>query len=262
MLVCDINESTAQATASKDSANLAAHKMDVTKRADWEATMTAVKEKFGRCDILINNAGWSYVNKATMEVTEEEFERVFDVNVKGVYLGCQAWVNQAIERKEGGVIINIASVGATRPRPGLVWYNASKGAVWNVSSPVCLRDSDEKLLMCYRRPRDLRRSTEPIRYALIRSARLSQGQGCSQRSRGWRTHLRTGRSSLEMCRWVGLERLRMLSTRVSSWRVTRPDSLQGPTWRSTVVDASRRARSISIGGPAMQWTGAFQMYRT
>ncbi|KAL1655235.1 hypothetical protein SLS61_002119 [Didymella pomorum] len=133
VLVCDINESTAQATASKDSANLAAHKMDVTKRTDWEATMAAVKEKFGRCDILVNNAGWSYVNKATVDVTEEEFERVFDVNVKGVYLGCQAWVNQAIERKEGGVIINIASVGATRPRPGLVWYNASKGAVWNAT---------------------------------------------------------------------------------------------------------------------------------
>lgn len=138
MLVCDINESTAQATASKDSANLAAFKMDVTKRADWEATMRTVEEKFGRCDILINNAGWSYVNKATLDVTEEEFERVFDVNVKGVYLGCQAWVGQAIERKEGGVIVNIASVGATRPRPGLVWYNASKGAVWNVSISLVL----------------------------------------------------------------------------------------------------------------------------
>jgi NAD(P)-dependent dehydrogenase (short-subunit alcohol dehydrogenase family) len=106
--------------------------MDVTKRADWTATMAAAQEKFGRCDILVNNAGWSYVNKPTAEVTEEEFERVFDVNVKGVYLGCQAWVGQAIERGEGGVVINIASVGATRPRPGLVWYNASKGAVWNV----------------------------------------------------------------------------------------------------------------------------------
>lgn len=94
--------------------------------------MDAVLQKYGRCDILVNNAGWSYTNKPTATVTEEEFERVFDVNVKGVYLGCNAWVDQAIERKEGGVIINIASVGATRPRPGLVWYNASKGAVWNV----------------------------------------------------------------------------------------------------------------------------------
>lgn len=95
--------------------------------------MDAVTQKFGRCDILVNNAGWSYVNKPTATVTEDEFEKVFDVNVKGVYLGCNAWVDQAIERKEGGVIINIASVGATRPRPGLVWYNASKGAIWNVS---------------------------------------------------------------------------------------------------------------------------------
>ncbi|KAF3007925.1 hypothetical protein E8E13_011184 [Curvularia kusanoi] len=133
VLVCDINESTAQATASKDASALSAFKMDVTKRADWEATMRTCLDKFGRCDILINNAGWSYVNKPTLDVTEEEFERVFDVNVKGVYLGCQAWVGQAVERKEGGVIVNIASVGATRPRPGLVWYNASKGAVWNAT---------------------------------------------------------------------------------------------------------------------------------
>lgn len=112
--------------------------MDVTKSGDWASTMATCADKFGRCDILVNNAGWSYVNKATSEVTEEEFEKVFDVNVKGVYLGCQAWVGQAIERQEGGVIINIASVGATRPRPGLVWYNASKGAVWNVSDISCL----------------------------------------------------------------------------------------------------------------------------
>ena len=105
--------------------------------------MKTVKEKFGRCDILINNAGWSYVNKPTVQVTEEEFERVFDVNVKGVYLGCQAWVQQAVDRKEGGVIVNIASVGATRPRPGLVWYNASKGAVWNVGSPQAHYMSNE-----------------------------------------------------------------------------------------------------------------------
>jgi hypothetical protein len=62
-----------------------------------------------------------------------------------VYLGCNAWVQQAIERKEGGVIINIASVGATRPRPGLAWYNASKGAVVTVcitsSSPLLFRPS-------------------------------------------------------------------------------------------------------------------------
>jgi NAD(P)-dependent dehydrogenase (short-subunit alcohol dehydrogenase family) len=120
--------------------SLAFHKMDVTKAADWKSTVDAAIEKFGRVDILVNNAGTSYRNKPTVDVTEEEFQKTFDVNVKGVFLGCNAYIPQAIERKEGGVIINIASVGATRPRPGLVWYNASKGAVWNVRIrlPVCL----------------------------------------------------------------------------------------------------------------------------
>jgi NAD(P)-dependent dehydrogenase (short-subunit alcohol dehydrogenase family) len=111
---------------------MAFHKMDVTKSADWKATVDAAVQKFGRCDILVNNAGTSYKNKPTVDVTEEEFQKTFDVNVKGVYLGCNAWTQQAIDRNEGGVIINISSVGATRPRPGLVWYNASKGAVSTV----------------------------------------------------------------------------------------------------------------------------------
>lgn len=116
---------------------MAFHKMDVTKAADWKSAVDAAIQKFGKCDVLVNNAGTSYRNKPTIDVTEEEFERVFDVNVKGIFLGCNAWVSQAIEKKEGGVIINIASVGASRPRPGLVWYNASKGAVAN----VCFKDN-------------------------------------------------------------------------------------------------------------------------
>lgn len=111
---------------------MAFYKMDVTKASDWKGAIETAIQQFGKCDILVNNAGTSYKNKPTVEVTEEEFQKTFDVNVKGVYLGCNAWINQAIERKEGGVIINIASVGASRPRPGLVWYNASKGAIANV----------------------------------------------------------------------------------------------------------------------------------
>jgi NAD(P)-dependent dehydrogenase (short-subunit alcohol dehydrogenase family) len=138
VLVCDINSTGGQETVATNPEALAFHKMDVTKSADWKTTIEEVVKRWGKCDILVNNAGWSYTNKPTSTVTEEEFEKVFDVNVKGVYLGCNAWVNQAIERKEGGVIINIASVGATRPRPGLVWYNASKGAVCNVRIPSLL----------------------------------------------------------------------------------------------------------------------------
>lgn len=68
-----------------------------------------------------------------MEVTESEFDRVFNVNVKGIFLGTAAFMPRVIKQGEGGVMLNIASIGAVRPRPGLVWYNASKGAVCTVS---------------------------------------------------------------------------------------------------------------------------------
>ena len=94
--------------------------------------MSDTISKYGRVDILVNNAGTSYKNKPTLEVTEKEFDMVMNVNVKSVFLGTSAVVTKLLEQKHGGSIINIASVGATRPRPGLVWYNASKGAVANV----------------------------------------------------------------------------------------------------------------------------------
>lgn len=68
-----------------------------------------------------------------MDVTEDEWERVFKVNVKSIFLAGKVVLARLIEQREGGSMINISSTGATRPRPGLVWYNASKGAVTNVS---------------------------------------------------------------------------------------------------------------------------------
>ena len=65
-------------------------------------------------------------------MTEDEFDRVMNVNVKSIYHSVNVAV-PALKQRGGGAIINIASIGAMRPRPGLVWYNASKGAVANVS---------------------------------------------------------------------------------------------------------------------------------
>ena len=69
----------------------------------------------------------------TLEVSESDFDKCFAVNVKGVFFGTSIILPRLLEQGRGGSIINIASVGATRPRPGLVWYNSSKGAIWNVS---------------------------------------------------------------------------------------------------------------------------------
>jgi NAD(P)-dependent dehydrogenase (short-subunit alcohol dehydrogenase family) len=73
----------------------------------------------------------------TAEVTDDEWERVFKVNVKSIFLAGKVVMPRFIEqgKSRGGSMINISSTGASRPRPGLVWYNASKGAVSNVSGP-------------------------------------------------------------------------------------------------------------------------------
>ena len=68
----------------------------------------------------------------TVEVTDDEWERVFEVNVKSIYLAGKIVLPRLIDQGQGGSMINISSTGASRPRPGLVWYNASKGAVSNV----------------------------------------------------------------------------------------------------------------------------------
>jgi NAD(P)-dependent dehydrogenase (short-subunit alcohol dehydrogenase family) len=105
---------------------------NVTVQGDWEKMVDAAVSKFGGLDILVNNAGTSYKNKPTLEVTEAEFDKVMSVNVKSIFLSVPVAV-PAMKERGGGAIINIASIGAMRPRPGLVWYNASKAAVANVS---------------------------------------------------------------------------------------------------------------------------------
>lgn len=71
-----------------------------------------------------------------MEVTEDDFDQCFNVNVKGVFHGVQTVVPYMRKNQHQGTstssIVNMASIGAVRPRPGLVWYNSSKGAIWNV----------------------------------------------------------------------------------------------------------------------------------
>ncbi|KAF4636402.1 hypothetical protein G7Y89_g1683 [Cudoniella acicularis] len=108
-------------------------KMNVANDEDWEMVLENTLAKFGRIDICVNNAGTSYKNKPTAQVTEDEFDKVFAVNVKSVFLSARHVVPNFINQGEGGSIINIASIGATRPRPGLVWYNASKAAVTNAT---------------------------------------------------------------------------------------------------------------------------------
>jgi NAD(P)-dependent dehydrogenase (short-subunit alcohol dehydrogenase family) len=152
VIVADINAAGGESVAAQNPENLVFQKVDVTSPSDWAALVETAVTKFGKLDILVNNAGTTYRNKVqpspasqllldmansvqpTLEVTEAEWERVFNVNVKGIFHGTQAVIARLLEQGHGGSVINISSTGASRPRPGLVWYNASKGAVSNVRS--------------------------------------------------------------------------------------------------------------------------------
>jgi 3-oxoacyl-[acyl-carrier protein] reductase len=101
---------------------------NVTKRAEIDAAIESVASAFGRIDIVVNNAGWTHRNKPMLEVTEDEFDRVYATNVKSIYLMSLRAI-PIMKEQGGGAIINIGSTAGIRPRPGLTWYNGTKGAV-------------------------------------------------------------------------------------------------------------------------------------
>jgi 3-oxoacyl-[acyl-carrier protein] reductase len=101
---------------------------DVSDAADVAAVVSRTQAAFGTPHILVNNAGTTYRNQPLLNVDEAEFDRVFRVNVKSIFHFVRAVV-PPMRNAGGGVIINIGSTAGIRPRPGLTWYNASKGAV-------------------------------------------------------------------------------------------------------------------------------------
>ena len=133
VLIADIDGEKAQTVAaSLGAANARAVRCDVTKRADVDAAVKACVDAFGAPDIVVNNAGTTHKNQPMLDTDEATFDRVFAVNVKSIYHMTQAVLPLMRARandKRGGSIINIGSTAGIRPRPGLSWYNASKGAV-------------------------------------------------------------------------------------------------------------------------------------
>ena len=101
---------------------------DVTRDADWAQLVKSAESKFGRLDVVVNNAGWTHRKKPFLEVSESEFDKVYAVNVKSVYLSARHAL-PAFRRQGGGCFVNVASTAGLRPRPGLIVYNSSKAAV-------------------------------------------------------------------------------------------------------------------------------------
>ena len=127
VVVADLNAKGALEVARAIGNGAIAVACDVASRDDIEALVGNAVEAFGGVDILVNNAGYTHKNQSLLTVTEDEFDRIFAVNVKAIYLSTLAIV-PVFEKRGGGVIINTASTAGVRPRPGLTWYNGSKGA--------------------------------------------------------------------------------------------------------------------------------------
>jgi len=101
---------------------------DVTNHAQVQALVDSAVQRHGRLDVMVNNAGWTHRNRPALEVSEDEFDRCYAVNVKSIYLAT-LHATPVFRSQGGGSFINIASTAGLRPRPGLTWYNGSKGAV-------------------------------------------------------------------------------------------------------------------------------------
>jgi 3-oxoacyl-[acyl-carrier protein] reductase len=126
--VADINEAGAKEVAALLGANAIAVQCDVTQRADIDALVKATVAKFGALDIVVNNAGWTHKNQPLLDVDEATFDRVYAINVKSIFHMVHAVV-PLMRKQRSGVLLNIGSTAGIRPRPGLTWYNSSKGAV-------------------------------------------------------------------------------------------------------------------------------------
>ncbi|KAL9579694.1 MAG: hypothetical protein Q9212_004959 [Teloschistes hypoglaucus] len=124
----DLNREGGDAVAREIGAAAVAVAGDVTRRADVDRALDAAsRHGGGAIDIVVNNAGWTHRNKPLLEVSEDEFDRVYAINVKSIF----HMVSAAVPRLKGrgGVMLNIGSTAGIRPRPGLTWYNSTKGAV-------------------------------------------------------------------------------------------------------------------------------------
>ena len=140
----DLNGPGVQAVAREIGTDALAIAGDVTSARDVAAAVAANIERHGRLDVVVNNAGWTHRNKPLLEVGEAEFDKVYAVNVKSIYLMTQAVVPQ-MRAQGGGSIINMGSTAAIRPRPGLTWYNGSKGAVHLLSRSMAAELAPDKI---------------------------------------------------------------------------------------------------------------------
>lgn len=131
VVVADLNFKGAERIASEIGDNAICTQTDVSQRGEIEEMVAAAQKAFGRIDIVVNNAGYTHRNGDMLGVPEDVFDLIYKVNMKAIYHTARAVV-PVMEEQGGGTIITTASTAGLRPRPGLTWYNASKG--WAITA--------------------------------------------------------------------------------------------------------------------------------
>ena len=140
VMVADLNAAGAQAIADKIRATggqADSVVADVADRASFENMVACTRQAFGGLDILVNNAGTTHRNKPALQVTEEEFDRVYRVNLKSLFWAAQT-VLPGFVAQGSGCMVNVASTTGVRPGPGLTWYSGSKAAMINLTKGLAL----------------------------------------------------------------------------------------------------------------------------
>jgi 3-oxoacyl-[acyl-carrier protein] reductase len=145
VVIADLNAGSAQRVASELGGQASAFTCDVSNGAQVRALVAHCVKTYGIPHIVVNNAGTTHKNQPMLNVDEATFDRVFAVNVKSIYHMTHAVLPLLRERGTGGVILNIGSTAGIRPRPGLSWYNATKGAVNILSKSMAVELGPEKI---------------------------------------------------------------------------------------------------------------------
>jgi NAD(P)-dependent dehydrogenase (short-subunit alcohol dehydrogenase family) len=138
VIIADLSEEQGLAVAKELGPQSTFVHADVTSVADWEFLLQTALTHFRGLDVVVNNAGASYANKATEEVTEKEFDMTINVNLKGIFHSVNVLVPYFLRENRPGCFIQVASTAGSRPRPRLTWYNASKAAVINASKTMAV----------------------------------------------------------------------------------------------------------------------------
>lgn len=150
VVACDINFENAQKTVDGIIANggkAKAVKADVSKAVEVEAAVKEAVATFGKIDILFSIAGFPQPGKKIADIPVEEMEKILDINVKGTWL-CAKYAYPELKKTGNGVIINIGSTAALRPRDGGSCYSASKGAIIGLTREFAAEFAPEVRVVC------------------------------------------------------------------------------------------------------------------